>query len=300
MKIFDCTTYFNEPMLFEIRLNILDSYVDEFIVSEALYTHSGKKKKINFNKELYPKFKNRITHIIIENEPNNILSTEENKNNISIQSIYRMNAARRIEFQRNALAKVFNKMNHSDWVIYSDSDEIPNLENINFKKIKEKFLLFKQNMFYYKFNLGLPTLNWFGSKACQYKSLTSISELRNIKPKKYAWWRFDTMFKKNKFINIKIIENGGWHFTEIKTPKEIYIKHSNDEHHDEFDQTGINEKIIENMVKNKYIPYDHSIDQKNWKKKWNKDNKIKLSLIEDLKLPKYLVDNKTNYSNWFD
>ena len=80
MKIFDCTTYFNEPMLFEIRLNILDSYVDEFIVSEALYTHSGKKKKINFNKELYPKFKNRITHIIIENEPNNILSTEENKN----------------------------------------------------------------------------------------------------------------------------------------------------------------------------------------------------------------------------
>ena len=82
--------------------------------------------------------------------------------------------------------------------------------------------------------------------------------------------------------------------------KEIYIKHSNDEHHDEFDQTGINEKIIENMVKHKYIPYDHNIDQKNWKKKWNKDNKIKLSLIEDLKLPKYLVENKTNYSNWFD
>jgi beta-1,4-mannosyl-glycoprotein beta-1,4-N-acetylglucosaminyltransferase len=300
MKIFDCTTYFNEPMLFEIRLNILDNYIDEFIVSEALYTHSGKKKKINFNKELYPRFKNRIKHIIIENEPNNIFSTEENKNNISIQSINRMNAARRIEFQRNALAKAFNKMNHNDWVIYSDSDEIPNLEKINFKKIKEKFLLFKQNMFYYKFNLGLPTLNWFGSKACQYKNLTSISELRNIKPKKYGWWRFDTMFKKNKFINIKIIENGGWHFTEIKTPKEIYIKHSNDEHHDEFDQTGINEKIIENMVKNKYIPYDHSIDQKNWKKKWNKDNKIKLSLIEDLKLPKYLVENKTNYSNWFD
>ena len=70
MKIFDCTTYFNEPMLFEIRLNILDNYIDEFIVSEALYTHSGKKKKINFNKELYPRFKNRIKHIIIENEPN--------------------------------------------------------------------------------------------------------------------------------------------------------------------------------------------------------------------------------------
>ena len=56
MKIFDCTTYFDEPMLFEIRLNVLDRYIDEFIVAEALYTHSGKRKKINFNKELYPKY----------------------------------------------------------------------------------------------------------------------------------------------------------------------------------------------------------------------------------------------------
>ena len=45
MKIFDCITYFDEPMLFEIRLNILDKLVDEFIVAEALYTHSGKRKK---------------------------------------------------------------------------------------------------------------------------------------------------------------------------------------------------------------------------------------------------------------
>ena len=45
MKIIDCTTYFNEPLLFEIRLNILNKYVDKFIVSEAIFTHSGNKKK---------------------------------------------------------------------------------------------------------------------------------------------------------------------------------------------------------------------------------------------------------------
>ena len=45
MKIFDCTTYFNEPLLFGLRLNILNSYVDKFIVCEATYTHSGQKKK---------------------------------------------------------------------------------------------------------------------------------------------------------------------------------------------------------------------------------------------------------------
>ena len=46
MKVFDCITYYDEPLLFEIRLNILDKFVDEFIVSEALFSHSGKKKKL--------------------------------------------------------------------------------------------------------------------------------------------------------------------------------------------------------------------------------------------------------------
>ena len=48
MKIIDCITYFNEPLLFEIRLNILEKFVDEFIVCEAKYTHSGERKKLNF------------------------------------------------------------------------------------------------------------------------------------------------------------------------------------------------------------------------------------------------------------
>ena len=46
MKIFDCITYFDEPLLFDLRLNILNEYVDEFIVCEATFTHSGQKKKL--------------------------------------------------------------------------------------------------------------------------------------------------------------------------------------------------------------------------------------------------------------
>ena len=118
MKIFDCITYFDEPMLFEVRLNVLDKYVDEFIVAEALYTHSGKLKKINFNKEMYPKFKNRIKHIIVENEPKNIISTKLNGQETSNQSIYRLNAAKRIEFQRNSLARVFDKINYENLSAY--------------------------------------------------------------------------------------------------------------------------------------------------------------------------------------
>ena len=48
MKIFDCITYYNEPMLFDLRLNVLNQYVDKFIVIEARHSHSGKKKNLNF------------------------------------------------------------------------------------------------------------------------------------------------------------------------------------------------------------------------------------------------------------
>ena len=136
MKVFDCITYFNEPLLFDLRLNILDKHVDKFIVSEALYTHSGKKKSINFKKDDYPKFKNRIEHVVIENEPTNLF--EINESNKSDNSLFRLNAAKRIEKQRNEIIKSFSKDNNEDWLVYSDSDEIPNLEKIDLKKSKKK------------------------------------------------------------------------------------------------------------------------------------------------------------------
>jgi len=297
MKIFDCTTYFNEPLLFELRLNILNKYVDEFIVCEATYSHSGKKKEINFNKNNYPNFKERITHIIVDKEPDNLFKINDaNKFN---NSLYRLNAEKRIEKQRNEIITFFNKNNSDDWIIYSDSDEIPNLSKINLKNVQKKIVLFKQEIFYYKFNLGLNSQDWFGSKACKFKDLESFSYLRNIKTKKYGWWRLDTIFKKDKFINLRIIDNGGWHFTQLKSAKEIYVKHKNDEHHDEFDLTGINENDIEDMIKNSYTPYDHTVDKIDFKKKWNKSNRIYLTKINDNKLPNYLIDNRNKYLEWF-
>ena len=48
MKIFDCTTFYNENMMMDVRFNILDPFVDKFVISEAKYSHSGEKKKIKF------------------------------------------------------------------------------------------------------------------------------------------------------------------------------------------------------------------------------------------------------------
>ena len=298
MKIIDCITYFNEPLLFELRLNILEKYVDEFIVCEARFTHAGERKNLNFDIDKFKKFKDKINYIIIENEPNNLIEDK----NIGVQnnSLYRANAQKRILHQREAIFNAVKKNNGDDWVVYSDSDEIPNLEEFDLKKCNNKFVLFKQKLFYYKFNLSLPEYDWFGSKACRVKNLNSITDLRNIKTKKYEWWRVDTLLKKNKFINLKIIDKGGWHFAQIKSPEEIYEKHKNDEHHDEFELTGIKLDDVKKMVVNRYIHYNHKADKKDFNSKWGKNIKVKLLKTQDEVLPKYLVQNKKKYNIWFD
>ena len=53
------------------------------------------------------------------------------------------------------LYKMIKKNNKNDWIIYSDSDEIPNLEFFNLKDCRKKIVLFNQKLFYYKFNFTI-------------------------------------------------------------------------------------------------------------------------------------------------
>ena len=288
MKIYDCITYFNERKLFELRLNILDKFIHRFIVVEANYTHSGSSKKLNFNINDYPKFKNKIIYIPVKKSPSNIKHP--------LQNFKRFNSIQRIAFQRNQILKIIKSIDSNDVVIYSDSDEIPNLENLNFNAFKEKFIIFKQKLFYYKFNLELKSVRWYGSRACKKKNLIDINHLRNLKPKKYPWWRFDIILKPNKHRSIKIINNGGWHFSQIMSPKQIQTKFLNDEHHDEYELNKLKYAKIKDMIKKRYIIYDHYADQKNLKKKWN--SKIFLTKININNLPFYIKNNLKKYKSF--
>ena len=287
MKIYDCFTYFDEKMLLEFRLNYLSNYVDKFVISEANYTHSGNPKKLNFNINDYPKFKDKIIYIPLTNFPKDI--------KLPLKNFKRFNSIQRIAYQRNEILKFIQQVGINDVIIYSDSDEIPNLNNLDFNKLKEKFIIFKQKLFYYKLNLELKSVPWFGSRACKKKNLIDINHLRNLKPKKYPWWRFDTLIKPNKERSIKIIKNGGWHFSQIMSPKQIETKFLNDEHHDEYELNKLKYEKIKDMIKNKYIIYDHSADQKNLKKKWN--NKVFLTRINTNHLPIYIKKNLKKYRN---
>jgi beta-1,4-mannosyl-glycoprotein beta-1,4-N-acetylglucosaminyltransferase len=285
MKIYDCITYFNEKTLFELRLNILSKFIYRFIVVEATYTHSGSPKKLNFNINNYPKFKDRIIYIVLNDLPNNIKHP--------LKNYKRFNSIQRIAYQRDKILDSIKDANENDIIIYSDSDEIPNLNNLNFNKINQKFIIFKQKLFYYKLNLELKLMPWYGSRACKKKYLNNINHLRSLKPKKYSWWRFDTLIRKNKERSVKIINNGGWHFSQIMNSKQIQNKFLNDEHHDEYELNKLTDKKIKDMLKNKYIIYNHLADKKDLNKKWN--NKIKLTLTNLNFLPTYIRNNFRKY-----
>ena len=294
MKIFDCTTFFDEKMMMDVRFNILDKHVSNFIVVESLFSHSGNKKKLNFNINDYPKFKDKIKYIVIEKEPSDLFS----ENQINQNPIYkRLNSIKRIEQSYNHMSKELGNAEDDDLIMISDNDEIPNLDSINIKDIKENFIIFNQLFFYYKFNLLYDKIKWPGTKACKKKYLTNFSNLRNLKNKKYPFWRLDTYFSKIKKINLKIIENGGWHFTNIKTPEDLFFKLSNFGHHDEFELSNLTTEKLRDKIKNKEVFYDHTADKKT-KSRW--DSTYKLKKFEDTFLPEYLIQNKTKLKEWFD
>jgi len=296
MKIFDCFMYFDEDLILDLRLNILDKYVDYFVIVESVFTHRGEKRKLLFNPDKYRKFKDKIIYLIYEENSKHVEEVSNEDSHEEKSRKYILNAAYRENGQRNFILNGLGNAKSDDLILISDVDEIPNLNDINLKKINQKIILFKQDMFYYKFNLKLPNLIWKGTKACKKKYLKSPQWLRNIKDRKYPFYRFDTLFSNTKYINIKFIDNGGWHFSNIKTAAEIEHKLKSYLHHREFDENPMTLNEIDKIIENKQAIYDLKVDKK--------INKIgdgsKLEKFPINKLPQFLQDNLINYQDWID
>ena len=294
MKIFDCFMYFDEDLVLDLRLNTLNNAVDYFVIVESIYTHRGEKRDLKFDIKKYSKFKDKIIYCIYDLEPKEI-DVVNNEDNESIKSIkYIFNAGKRENGQRNYISSGLINAKDDDVIMISDVDEIPNLININFNKMMNKIYLFKQDMFYYKFNLQIPNFKWVGTKACKKKNLISPQWMRNVKDRKYPFYRLDTLFSETKYTNVEIIESGGWHFSNIKTAEQIEHKLKSYLHHREFDLEPLTISEIEKIIKNKKAIYDLKVD-----KKINKiGNGSELVKFDLNKLPKFLNDNKNLYSNW--
>ena len=158
-------------------------------------------------------------------------------------------------------------------------DELPNLENLNdILNNKKKYTAFKQKMIYYKFNLlNLTEKNWYGSRMCKFKHLKSPQWLRSKKVKNYPFYRIDK-------LSWNIVENGGWHFSNVMSPKEISEKLKSFAH-SEFDKPEFTD---EEIIKKK-IDLKKDIFGRNFQFK---------KIDDDKELPKYLIENKSKFSKF--
>ena len=296
MKIYDCFMFYDEDLVVDLRLNILNEHVDEFIIVESKFTHSGEKRELLFDINKYSNFKNKINYIALDNEPYNLEKVKNSDTEDKTNSKYIMNALKRENFQRNEITKGLTKANPEDLILISDVDEIPNLSNLDVSKVNNEIVLFKQNFYYYKLNLKLENMPWLGTKACKYKNLKSPQWLRNVKDKKYPFWRLDVLFSNKKYSNIKFIEIVGWHFLNLKIPTDIEKKMRTYLHHREYDINPLGKEKIEEIMKSKKSIYNLRADMKTEKF----DGTQNLKPTDGSELPDFIKKNKNRYSNWIE
>lgn len=199
--IYDCFQFFNELDILYLRMKIMDSIVDRFVVSEATTTFSGLPKPLYFqeNREMFGEFEDKIIHVVVEDTPAG--DTHE-----------------RDTFQKNAVGRGLAEAKDEDIIIFSDLDEIPNPEKI--KEIlphfqEDKIYHFAQRLFYCYLNMeevsgsllsyagefpGVKKKQWIGSKMCRYRLLKE----QNLQ-------LGDLRFPQRKECGIRVAE-GGWHF----------------------------------------------------------------------------------------
>ena len=268
MSIYDCFSYWDEDLLLDLRLNILDKSVDYFVIIEGNKTWQNNPKKLKFDINKYQKFKNKIIYIPVTDMPGGD------------------NPYARENYQRNAISRGIVKANEDDIIIISDLDEIPNPKEINKFKPNMRYAAFKQLHFYYKLNLrSQKNPYWYGSKICVKKFLKSPQWLRDLKFKKRPFWRLD------KFRLNNIIDDGGWHFCNLKEPKEILYKYKNlCETNDPY--------IFKEKIEKKYLNLDEI------EKRISEGLDIigrdeKYSKIDlDNKFPDFILKNKLNLKKW--
>ena len=265
--IYDCFTFFNELDLLEIRLNILNDYVDKFVLVEATKTFTGQDKPLYYqeNKERFKQFENKIIHIIVDSYPdsNNPWFFECN--------------------QRNAIAKGFENCNDDDIILISDLDEIPKPELINKYKDIKGVKLFEQIMCHYHINCinNKPEVWMLGTKMLSYYEYKHLFD--NEKPK----YNDFVMEEMNQGVTPSLIRDykklyhindGGWHFTYLGGAQKLREKLKAYSHTENATEEFCNLQTLEKRIK------EHK--------------GFTIVPLDDF-FPKYILENKDKYAQYF-
>jgi hypothetical protein len=264
--IYDVFPFFNELDILEIRLNILNDYVDKFVIVEATQTFSGLPKTSCYleNKERFAKWNHKIIHYIIDDFPNDkeiydkaVASPNTgNKEHWWVREFY----------QKESQIKALTMCKDDDIIYTGDVDEIWNPE-IKYD-IKDD-VVYRPTLTAYYYWLNNRSDFVEGSiepRVCNFKTF-----------KKYGSNHVKCEREK---VSIRV-PNGGWHFCNmggeeaIKTKLEAYG-------HQEWNVPQIKCNIKSSM----YINEDFAGRGFNL---WT----------DESQLPKYLIENKQKWIKLF-
>ena len=266
MAIYDCCQFFNEENILDLRLNILNKFIDFFVIVESTCDHQGNFKKLNFDINKYKKFEKKIIYVVVDDTLDSI-----KKKHIGQNSLVERH-------QRNSIMNGLKKCDDNDLIMISDVDEIPNLNKLKLFN-NNNYAVFIQKKYDYKINLLNETEgDWHGTKICLKKNLKSPQWLRDLKFKKYPMWRID------KIKNIQIIKDGGWHFSYLQNPEEILKKISSFSHGERNIPEFANEENIKEKIKLGKNIFDLGFSYK----------KVEI----DDTFPEYILKNKNKLKDW--
>ncbi len=263
MKIYDIFTFFNELELLEIRLNILDKYVDYFVIVEATETFSGLPKPLYFeeNKHLFEKWLPKIVHYVVDDYPNDkeLCAMADRSPNVPKGGPQHWH---REFYQKESIKKALVGLQDDDICFVGDVDEIWNYDR--------KYSLQDDDIF----KLKLKVYSYFvNNRSNEEFAGTIVTKHRNIK---------NSCLNHLRSRNLKYLNDGGWHFTNMGGTEQVRGKLNASYTGESYNTSDVQLKLEERMRANKdYIGRNFKF----WK--------------DESDLPKYILENKEKYKKLF-
>ena len=193
-KVVDAFLFFNEFDVLKLRLDYLNDVIDNFIICESNYTHSGKPKPYHLDEiweEIPEEIRNKIIRLKYEPDITKYNIPEDG-------DFWEIEEA-----QRNYVSTFLKKYNFSenDMFIFGDCDEIPDKKVI--KKIiidtqenNNYYFVLQNRLFFYNFNTTKDFI-WWGS----YITTVGITITNGCQT-----------IRENR-CGLSVIPSAGWHFS---------------------------------------------------------------------------------------
>ncbi len=258
--IFDVFMFNGEFDVLEIRLNILNDYVDKFIIVEAPVTFSGNKKPLYFleQEKRFEKWLPKIKYYVVDvDDP--ILWEMARK---SPNTEYGKGASHWLrEFViKESIKKALIGLDDEDVCFISDCDEIWNPETLT--KIREGTYRLRQKMYVYYLNMR-SSEEWAGTLLAKYRHIKDAC-LNHLRTDKH-----------------EIIENDGWHFSSVGGVEELRRKLN-----DSYTAESNNSSEVQAKLADRYGKEDFLGRPFNW-----------VYTVDDSSWPQFLKDNREKYKD---